>query len=287
MLKISDFSKIAQVSTRTLRYYDDLNLLKPQVIDPESGYRYYAIGQLTQLNRILALKGLGFGLDQIASLLDTQVSSEQMQAYLRQQEREIEARILEDAERLRRVRERLQQIQHEKDPILIDVVLKTGEAQPAIGNRLIVPTQSDLMFFCNHMLAELYRWLRQHRIPYTATQLILYHGEEYSETDLDTEVVILLPSMPKSIPPLPHNAIHLFELPAVQTLATTTFQGRLQEGSKAVLELIRWCEKNGYVLAEGLTMLREVHLLENIDESRPIPMEGLIEFQLPVERRSS
>ena len=60
MFKIGDFSKLSQVSVKTLRYYDELGLLKPQSIDRWTSYRYYEASQLRRLNRILALKDLGF-----------------------------------------------------------------------------------------------------------------------------------------------------------------------------------------------------------------------------------
>ncbi len=283
MLKISDFSRIAQVSPRTLRYYDDLGLIKPQVIDPISGYRYYAFEQLARLNRILALKDLGFGLDQISTLLDANITPEEMRDYLLQQEREIEARIRAEAERLRRVRDRLHQIDHEDDPLLIDVILKSAPAQPAIGSRMIIPTQPDLMFFCNHMLAEVYRWLKQNRIAYTSSQLILYRGEEYTETDIDTEVAVLLPSRPEMLPPFPHGAMRLFDLPAAPLLATTAYHGKLQESGKTARDLIRWCGQNRYLPLAGETAFRELHLFQQDEHSRPIPFEGTIEFQLQVE----
>jgi len=59
MFRIGDFSQLGQVSIRTLRLYDEMNLLKPAQIDKFTGYRYYAIEQLPRLNRILALKDLG------------------------------------------------------------------------------------------------------------------------------------------------------------------------------------------------------------------------------------
>ena len=62
MLKIGDFSALAQVSIKTLRYYDEAGLLTPAWLDPENGYRYYAAGQIARLHRILALKDFGFSL---------------------------------------------------------------------------------------------------------------------------------------------------------------------------------------------------------------------------------
>ena len=69
MIKIGDFSKISQVTVKTLRYYDEIGLLKPAQIDHYTGYRYYSFDQLPRLNRILALKDLGLSLEQIAQVL--------------------------------------------------------------------------------------------------------------------------------------------------------------------------------------------------------------------------
>jgi DNA-binding transcriptional MerR regulator len=78
MFRIGDFSQLGQVSIRTLRLYDELNLLKPAQIDKFTGYRYYTIDQLPRLNRILALKDLGLSLDQIGDLLKRDLPADQL-----------------------------------------------------------------------------------------------------------------------------------------------------------------------------------------------------------------
>src|SRR5450631_4478491 len=70
MLNIGEFARLGQVSPRMLRHYDDLGLLQPSRVDPATGYRFYAVAQLSRLHRILALRDLGFSLDQISGLLD-------------------------------------------------------------------------------------------------------------------------------------------------------------------------------------------------------------------------
>lgn len=70
MLKIGEFSALAQVSIRTLRHYDEVGLLKPLHVEAESGYRYYSVSQLPRLHRILALRDLGFPLDRITAALE-------------------------------------------------------------------------------------------------------------------------------------------------------------------------------------------------------------------------
>lgn len=83
MLKIGEFSRLAFVPVKTLRYYDDIGLLKPVHVDQWTGYRYYSVEQLPRLNRILALKGLGLSLEQIGQLLDDDLPAEQIRGMLR------------------------------------------------------------------------------------------------------------------------------------------------------------------------------------------------------------
>src|SRR5690348_14077587 len=110
MFRIGEFSKIAQVSGRLLRYYDEIGLLSPESIDPETGYRYYSARQLPQLNRILVLKELGLSLDQIAQLLKRDTSTEEIRGMLALRKAQIEQIVQEEMARLRVVETRLEQI---------------------------------------------------------------------------------------------------------------------------------------------------------------------------------
>jgi DNA-binding transcriptional MerR regulator len=53
MFKIGDFSRLSQISVKTLRYYDEIGLLKPSKVDQFTGYRLYSADQLPRLNYIL------------------------------------------------------------------------------------------------------------------------------------------------------------------------------------------------------------------------------------------
>ncbi|NJN79691.1 MAG: MerR family transcriptional regulator [Anaerolineales bacterium] len=64
---------MSRVSVRMLRHYDQLGLLTPSQTDSFTGYRYYSANQLPRLNRILALRDLGFSLEQIAEMLNDDV----------------------------------------------------------------------------------------------------------------------------------------------------------------------------------------------------------------------
>ena len=94
MLQIGEFSKICQVSVKTLRHYDKLGLLVPAKTDPLTGYRYYRTEQIDAMNFIQRLKRYGFSLEeimQIAALSDPREISQQLrkqQEKLRQEQRE-------------------------------------------------------------------------------------------------------------------------------------------------------------------------------------------------------
>lgn len=96
-----EFSNIARLSKRRLQYYDEINLLKPAHIDPQTGYRYYSAKQLPHLNRILALKDLGLSLDQIASMMQAEVSDEAIHGMLPMKKADLEQAVHEDLQRLR------------------------------------------------------------------------------------------------------------------------------------------------------------------------------------------
>jgi DNA-binding transcriptional MerR regulator len=65
---IQEIAKIAGTTSRTLRHYDDIGLLKPSRTG-QNGYRYYDSAALVQLQRILLLRGLGLGLPAIPEAL--------------------------------------------------------------------------------------------------------------------------------------------------------------------------------------------------------------------------
>jgi DNA-binding transcriptional MerR regulator len=114
MIKIGEFSKLVQVPVPTLRYYDEIGLLKPIEVDRFTGYRYYSASQLPRLHRILALKGLGFSLEQIAAVLAEGLTLEQMRGMLRLRHAQISQQLIETQNQLVEVEARLHQIEQEE-----------------------------------------------------------------------------------------------------------------------------------------------------------------------------
>ena len=170
MFQIGEFSKLGQVSTRMLRHYDQLGLLKPSEINKWTGYRYYSIDQLARLNRIIALKELGLSLQQIGDLFERgeTLNADQLRGMLMLARSEISSEILSAQSRLQRVEARLQQIEEEGQPTPYEIVAKAVPAQSIASIRALAPTIEDVGYYCEKLYADLYQGL--HRLGVTPLQ---------------------------------------------------------------------------------------------------------------------
>ncbi|WP_406496456.1 MerR family transcriptional regulator [Streptomyces sp. NBC_00846] len=128
MFTIGDFARYGRVSARMLRHYDAVGLLHPDRTDPATGYRHYGAAQLARLNRIIALKDLGFTLQQVRAVLDDEVDPEELRGMLRLRRAELEAAMAAAAARLAQVEARLRSIESEGHMSVDDVVIKSVPA---------------------------------------------------------------------------------------------------------------------------------------------------------------
>src|SRR5579864_8428056 len=237
MMKIGDFSKLSQVSIKTLRYYDEMGLLKPTEIDRFTSYRYYSVSQLPRLNRILALKDLGFSLEQIAQALDEGVSSEQLRGMLRLKRAELQQQIVGEQARLARVEARLSTIAMEGTMPDYDVVIKQVEPQLVASVRDTLPGYPAV----GRLFDEVYGFLARSGVNgLTALGAAIWHDNEYKTSDIDGEAAVFLKQ------PVPESGrVRVYELPAA-TMASVVHKGAYNAFSQAYEAIGRWIDANGY-----------------------------------------
>lgn len=283
MLKIGDFSRLAQVPVATLRYYDQLGLLRPARIDTFSDYRYYTVDQLPKLNRILALKDLGFSLDQIARMVQTDIRAEELRGMLRMRQADAERELVASQARLARVEARLREIEDEGRPPRYDVVLKSIEPQWMLSTRRLVPSAEDMMWMCDDLHDRLRGWMRSHAIraldPPAPQMVNLYFNSEYTEVDLDLEAGVLVP---KSVSPSARAMadapmpIAMRELEGHPLAACGVHQGAMQDLKHLIQGVLMWVGANGYAPAGPV---RELHLAGRHGDP---PDKRIVEIQVPV-----
>jgi DNA-binding transcriptional MerR regulator len=274
MFRIGEFSRIARVSGRLLRYYDSIGLLSPRRIDPATGYRYYAADQLTRLNRILALKELGLSLEQVAGMVDDRISTDEIRGMLLLKKAQLEQSLSEEAARLRHIESRLQQIDEEGALSNYDVVVKSAPAQPYLAIRRTFPRMDDAIA----MVGAVARAVPV-RIPDSIRDpLVVVAYSDFEEEDLDLEIGFALTRSTNRSVVLPDRSqLTMTELPGVDSLATVVRKGPKHQSHLAFGALGLWMEANGYAMAGPS---REVFL--ELPFQRPEQEEIVMEIQFPV-----
>ncbi|QGG53939.1 MerR family transcriptional regulator [Lysinibacillus pakistanensis] len=268
MFKISEFSRLSRIPLQTLRYYDHLGILKPTKTDESTGYRYYSAEQLLEINRIIIFKELGFTLQQIAHLLQEEISGEQIRGMLRLKESEIERLLDIERSKLSQIKERIQLVEREgrmdKDQ---EVVIKCVEEMHMItyaspGALDDIPT-----------LFEIFNGLLDSRLRsfLSSPQIVLWNTPGSTAHAFELEVGYTVKT---DILKLPEYLNQRF-LPA-EKVATLLFRSDSAFSETACIDLATWIEHNGYRIRSDRPG-REIY----------VPLSGepdihLIEIQIPI-----
>lgn len=280
MFRIGDFSQLGQVSVRTLRLYDEMGLLKPAEVDDFTDYRYYSLEQLPRLNRIVALKDLGFSLKEIPEFLEENVSLEDLRGMLKRKQNEVSQKLQEEQGRLNRLEARLQQIELEDVPTTYDVTIKKVPAMTIFSKRNFVPNLEDMDKYCTRFYEELYEVIHTQKLNVIAPEFTLFHLREYVTENVDVEVCVVLDSESLGRLELPSDdSFTVRKLQGYKTVASIVYNGLYRELDGPARAITLWVGMNGY---HSVGAAREVHL------SGPIVETGkekavVIELQVSVE----
>ena len=152
-----------------------------------------------------------------------------------------------------------------------DVVIKTIQPQLVASIRDVVPTPPEQ----GGLWGELGAHLGQRKASPTGPCLTIYHDLEYKERDLDVEVCEPLAT------PVPGNErVHVYELPAIQTMACVVHHGPFVTINEAYQALFKWAQVNGYRIAGPC---REVYL-RIAEHGSQTDANTVTEIQFPVEK---
>ncbi len=267
MLKIGEFSKLAQVSPKALRLYDERGLLRPAWIDRFTGYRYYHVRQLAALNRILAYKDLGFSLEQIEALQRDDLPAAELRGMMRLKQAELARHIQGEQARLARIEARLGQIEREEREPVFEVVLKSVPALRVAAIRDRVRALDDVLDVLDELQASLQA--RGVMPQVTAPPLAIFHDAAFRERGLDVEVALPLPGDLGA-----GGRVQLGTLPTVETMACLLHHGPYGSAREAQENLIHWIDSSGYQI-DGPN--RDLFL-----QREP---ESLTEVQFPIKPR--
>jgi DNA-binding transcriptional MerR regulator len=243
MFSIGEFARHGRVSVRMLRHYDAIGLLRPACVDPASGYRFYQARQLSELNRIVALKDLGFTLQQVQAILEEKVSAAELRGMLKLRRAEIHAQIEAETTRLARVEARLLTIEDEARVPIDGVVIKrlapvrvvelTGTAagyEPESITPVIQPLYCDL-------------WRRMAGAGVTAAGPAIAY---YEDTPTGHGSIMVHAAVPVVTEAVAGHDLNVTDLPEVRTAAAIIHHGSMNDVIASDQALAWWIDANGY-----------------------------------------
>ncbi|WNR44518.1 MerR family transcriptional regulator [Paenibacillus roseipurpureus] len=277
-IRIGLFSKIAQVTIRTLRHYDERGLLKPAYIDAATSYRYYTYDQLTRIHHIVVLKETGFSLDEIAVMIDQALTMDDMKRMMQKKKSELASQINEATQQMARIESRLHLLEQLGEKPAYEVGIKQVPALYVAGLRRIVPRPQDMPVYRCQMFEELEEALGESAIA-SAMQMeyVLYHMTEFIEENFDIEAAFCFPSTATLRPDGP---VTLYEIPAEPLVASLVYKGPFMGVGDGILALFTWLGGNGY---SQIGPVRELHLFgreNHLNDYNNV----VVELQVPISK---
>lgn len=269
MYTIGEFAALGRVSVRMLRHYDSIGLLVPARVDERSGYRFYAIEQLTQLLRIVELRDLGVGLDRIASLSAADDHDAALRSVLAARRLELEVSVDSDRARIARIDRRLRLLEgitmstvvyKALEPVTVYAVRGVAEG---MGPENVGPVVGPLIESLDQALTAAGR-------PIIEPGIFWYDGAPDDRLAVSVSYVA-------EAEPVPGDGYEVVALPEVPTAATIVHRGELSTIGETWAQLMEQAVTDGYrLVGPG----REVYL--EADGHVPGP-DWVTELQMPVE----
>ena len=268
-LKIGEFSKMMQVTVKTLRHYEQKGLLVPDEVDEWTGYRYYSITQMQRLNTIRGLQRQGFSLEEIKDLFEDESqmpSVAQLTKKIEETERQLQI-LMERRHQLLKWMDSHKQIRTmEKFSIqsLPEIIVAS--------HREIIPDYSALGQLCVNKIGPEMQRLGC-KCPPPGYCFTIEHHQEYRATDLDIEYCEQVEEMGTD-----NTIIQFKRLPAVPQALCMKHVGPYERFHESFTEAFAYMEEQGYKLAGAL----RTSYIDGV-WNKANPEEWLSIIQIPIE----
>lgn len=267
-MRIGDFARLANVSVRAVRFYDQSGLLRASRVDAETGYRDYHPEQIGRLRQIRAFQDLGFSLREIRELLCADLPAAEVRARIAERKFQLKRRLREDLSRL----ERIDQLLHDWSSCASShSAITLQEAREA----WVVSLRAKLHSYdqAEEMFQELERKVPAHLL--TAKRSAFWHSCESSGGSIDCEVLRYI-RRPISLA----RGLKVYQLPATK-VASIFHCGRDASIGESYAQMNRWLASNDFQLRGAK---REIYWVEPSPQNSA---QSVTEIQFPVARLSA
>lgn len=236
-LTIGEFSRFCQVTVKTLRHYERMRLLVPLEVDEWTGYRYYSVSQMQQLNAILRLKEMGFSLDEVCDLFEEGTHKPSL--------KQVETKIQQTEEMIMMLQKRLKILRRVIDSqTLMDTTEKIYiQSLPSIivaSHRRVIAHRKDLTMLCANVLGPAIQQTGCHRTLPIYSFNVEYE-KEYKTENIDIEYCEQVEEMMLST-----DLIKFKRLPAIPTAVCIKCYGTYNHLNESFAEIFRYIDEQGY-----------------------------------------
>lgn len=240
MFRIGEFSKMSKTTIKTLRYYDEVGLLKPERIDPFTAYRFYTTNQLFRLHKIQSLRQIGLSIEEIRLML----SGQHQQEMLEKRKIELLSQISENQYQLSRVEFMLQE--NEEDNFMsYTAIIKELPACTVYSKRMTVPSYDAYFELIPAIGEKVTKKYPDLKCPTPEYCFIICTDGEYKEHNFNVEFCEAVDQMKPDF-----EDIVFKKMPAV-TAVSVMHKGSYADFTKAYAFVFKWIEENGYIASES------------------------------------
>jgi DNA-binding transcriptional MerR regulator len=239
MFKIGEFSKLSSISIRMLRYYDEKDILKPEFVDPSSGFRYYFAKQLTTVGKIQKLKSLGFSLAVIRNML----AANNLETYFEIREEELKEELQVIQSQGRMLESLKNQLDRQDSLMPYNVILKTIPRRRVISLR----RQVNSYYAEGQLWEALEEFSSKHNILFDTDgyAMAIYHDPVYREDNADIEIQCSITDACKTVE---DEEFKFFTTMSIQ-VASVTFSGSYEQMPLVTKASAQWIEDNHYKIS--------------------------------------
>ncbi len=234
MYKIGDFSKMAQVTTKMLKYYEQCGLIEPMQTDQSSGYRYYSVEQLIPVSKIRTYLDMGFSTAEIKEMLDSEDNTEHFDHKMEVLQKELE----ENTRKAALLAFYKEAIKNHEFNQQYRISIKTISDRLVASRRFILPNVFDLPKEWKKHYENVQ--LSCSKIAFFPNSLTCYHDEEYVIENNDVELMLFLEKKGNK-----HNDFEYKTLDGFKAVSII-HNGKYELLSEAYAVAYRWIEFNGY-----------------------------------------
>jgi DNA-binding transcriptional MerR regulator len=232
LLSIGRFAEASRLSLKALRLYDELGLLPPHHVDPDSGYRFYHVNQLERARLILLLRQIDMSLNTIKEMLEAPNNTARaiLDAYWREVESSLEAN--------RKIVQYLHTIFQEEEAMAYSVEVKEFPRLHIISINSKVSIK-NLESYIQRSIGTLIAYASANDAKSTRDPLGIYHGAVNEDSEGPVEICLPLDQALQ-----PTREIHFRTLGPVKVASTTITHNQSQfpailEAYDAVFDWVR------------------------------------------------